>query len=75
MRKTINTNERIFQVMNFDGDVNLGNLRDFSISSTGELLFNSESIKNIKHYWNNKFVAFRKADVKTMYVGNLTWAV
>lgn len=56
---TIRTDERIFQILTYDGDVILCNLVD-----AYNLL---PDAKTVKHYWNNKFESFAKADLKKMY--------
>ena len=56
---TIKTDERIFQILTYDGDVILCNLVD-----AYNLL---PDAKAVKYYWNNKFESFAKADLKKMY--------
>ena len=57
---TINTNERIFQIETFDGETILCNL------VTAQKLLEQQNCKRIKHYWNHKFVAIGKLEVKEM---------
>lgn len=67
MENTIKTNQRIFQVLTFDGDYKLINLDGFKIQDSGELtLKNGDSIRSVKHLWNNKFETIDKRQVKTM---------
>jgi hypothetical protein len=66
MSNTIKTDERIFQVENFEGDICLCNLRSFSVSSSGELLCKEQPVKRANHYWNNKFQTIRKFQIKLM---------
>lgn len=56
---TINTNERIFKVIDFDGNNYLCNLNHFDINKLDE-------IKKLQHYWNFKFIPFAKIDLKNM---------
>ena len=66
---TIKTNERIFQVENFEGDIILCNLDKLSIDKDGSLMVEmiiKHPVKRIKHYWNNKLKSLSKLDVKEM---------
>lgn len=56
----INTNERIFQIETFDNETILCNLE------TAQQLIANNECKLIKHYWNYKFVAIGKKEVKEM---------
>lgn len=56
----INTTQRIFQIVTFDGDYVLCNL-----VTAKELIVNDEC-KTIKHYWNHKFTTIGKKEVKEM---------
>jgi len=56
----ISTKERIFQIETFDGETILCNL------GTAQKLINTDLCKRIKHYWNNKFSAISKLEVKQM---------
>ena len=66
MKNTIKTDERIFEVTNFDGNKYLVNLDAFSIDKAGQLLAYNEEIHSIRHYWNNDFQKISKYDVKIM---------
>lgn len=57
---TINTEERIFRVVTFDDEVILCNLK------TAKELLEKQEIKSLQHYWNNRFQAFSKLDLKQM---------
>lgn len=56
----ISTNERIFQIETFDGETILCNL------VTAQKLIQNQLCKRIKHYWNYKFSAIGKDEVKAM---------
>lgn len=64
MKTTINTNERIFQAENFEGETILCNLDGFTFDK--ELLVYGNPVKSLKHYWNFKFESFGKLDLKEM---------
>lgn len=54
---TINTNERIFQIETFDGEIILVNTKD------AQQLIKEQNCKRIKHYWNYKFQSIGKDEV------------
>ena len=56
---SIYTNERIFQIQTFDGELILCNLRDIYLKDL-------EDIKSVKHYWNGNFAILSKRDLKDM---------
>lgn len=56
----ISTNERIFQIETFDGETILCNL------VTAQKLLQNDLCKRIRHYWNHKFTAISKLEVKQM---------
>jgi len=56
----VKTNERIFQIETYNGENVLCNLE------TAQRLINKALCKRIKHYWNNKFTAIGKLEVKQM---------
>ena len=64
MKTTINTNERIFRVEDFEGEIILCNLDAFTLN--GELLVYGRPIKRLKYYWNFEFKPFSKSDLKEM---------
>lgn len=57
---TIDQTQRIFQVVTFDNETVLCNLKNAK-----ELII-AQNCKSIKHYWNYKFVSIGKNDVKAM---------
>ena len=57
---TINTNERIFKIETFDGDIFLCNVE------TAKESLNKSEIKNLWHLWNFEFKRFGKIDLKEM---------
>lgn len=57
---SIRTDERIFQVVTFDGETVLCNLPD------AQKLISTSVCKSIKHYWNNKFTSIGKGEVISM---------
>lgn len=57
---TISTTERIFQIETYDRETVLCNLL------TAKLLINTANCKRIKHYWDYKFTAISKLEVKEM---------
>jgi hypothetical protein len=57
---TINTKERIFQVVTYDGETILCNLL------TAHRLITNQLCKGIKHYWNHKFTTIGKSEVLSM---------
>lgn len=65
MKNTISTNERIFQVFDFEGEVYLCNLVDLGVFKR-QLYFGCQPVKSIKHYWNFNFVPIPKTDVLSM---------
>ena len=56
----INTTQRIFQIVTFDGDHILCNL------VTAKELIVMDECKSIKHYWNYKFTSIGKKEVQEM---------
>lgn len=58
----ISTNERIFQVITYNGETVLCNL------VTAQKLIDADLCKGIKHYWNYKFSSIGKDEVKNMPV-------
>ena len=70
--KTINTDQRIFEVTNFEGqEPYLCNLNHFSIGIKGQLLgYNKEPLVKIRHYWNNTLKVIGKIHVKEMILAN-----
>lgn len=66
--KTIKTDQRIFEVTNYEGDLPyLCNLEHFNLSKGGSLLgTNNEAIVRVRHYWNNTFKKIGKVHVKEM---------
>ena len=65
MKTTIKTDERIFQVTDYEGKISLCNLVDLG-TFQGQLYFNGEFVKGIKHYWNFEFKVISKIDVLEM---------
>lgn len=64
---TIKTNERIFEVTNFEGEIYLCNLNHFNLNKRGKLVGkNSEEIKRLRHYWNNNLTTIFASEVKEM---------
>lgn len=57
----ISTNERIFQIETFNGETVLCNLE------AAQTLIAKDECKRIKHYWNYKFQAIGKKEVKEMH--------
>lgn len=70
--KTIKTDQRIFQVKNFEGDEPyLCNLNHFSLSDKGALLgYNKEPLVIVSHYWNFTFKKIGKIHVKEMILAH-----
>lgn len=67
MKNTIKTNERIFEVRTFEDQTILCNLDGFWTNSKGELLTkDGESIRSVRHYWNNEFQRISKKQIKEM---------
>lgn len=66
--KTIKTDQKIFQVTNFEGDAPyLCNLEHFNLSDKGELLgYNKEPLLRVREYWNFTFKKIGKIHVKEM---------
>ena len=65
--KTIKTNERIFEVTNYEGETYLCNLNHLSLSKQEGLIgANKEPLVRVKHYWNNTFKVIGKIHVKEM---------
>lgn len=66
--KTIKTDQRVFQVKNFEGDLPyLCNLEHLNLSKNGSLLgADKEHIVQIRHIWNGKLKVISKLDVKNM---------
>ena len=58
--KTIKTNERIFKIETFDGEVFLCNVK------TAKETLNKGEIKNLWHLWNFEWKRFGKDDLKQM---------
>ena len=56
----INTNERIFKIETFDGEIILCNLAE------AKYLLQLQNIKRLFHYWNYDFKPFDKLTLKTM---------
>mgnify|MGYP003543737324 len=57
---TINTNERIFKIVTFDGDTFLCNLKD------AQRELKEGNIKDLFHLWNYEFKRFGKIELKNM---------
>lgn len=67
MKDTIKTNERIFEVSTFEDTKILCNLDGFYTNENGELLTkDGESIRSVRHYWNNEFQRISKKEIKEM---------
>jgi len=65
--KTIKTDQRIFEVTNYNGDVYLCNLGHFNIDAKGNLFgAENEPILKIRHYWNNSLKKTSKKAVVSM---------
>lgn len=65
--KTINTDERVFEVTNFEDETYLCNLGHFTLGKRGNLTgANGEEIKRLRHYWNNNLTSIGKVEVKEM---------
>ncbi len=58
--QTINTNERIFKIITFDGETILCNVE------TAKKLLENQEIKHLFHFWNGEFKKFGKKDLKEM---------
>lgn len=56
----IDTTQRIFQVETYDREIILCNLKD------AQSIIILQGCYRIKHYWNNKFEAIGKNEVKEM---------
>lgn len=61
----IETSERIFRVVTFEGETKLCNLEHLNIFH-GTLMFGGDAIKGIEHYWNHDFKTIGKKDVMEM---------
>lgn len=59
--QTINTDERIFRITNFDGDTFLCNLSHLQ-------LHDLKQIKKLSHMWNFEWEGFGKDDLKEMII-------
>tara|TARA_R110000851_G_scaffold213766_2_gene366369 strand:+ start:550 stop:756 length:207 start_codon:yes stop_codon:yes gene_type:complete len=57
--KTIQTDSRIFQIITFEGETILCNLKHLKLKDLKE-------IKTLRHLWNGKFESFGKIDLKEM---------
>ena len=57
---TINTNERIFKIVTFDGDTFLCNLKD------AQRELKEGNIKDLFPLWNYEFKRFGKIELKNM---------
>lgn len=70
--KTIRTDQRIFQVTNYEEDEPyFCNLNHFSLSDKGALLgYNKEPLVQVKHCWNNTLKVIDKIHVKEMILAN-----
>lgn len=56
----IRTDERIFQVVSFDGETILCNMH------VAQLLITNQECKTIKHLWDHKFTSIGKKEVLEM---------
>jgi hypothetical protein len=61
--RKVTVKERIFQIEDFDGNIFLCNLKDIELKDL-------QQIKKLKHYWNHKFEAFGKIDLKEMIISH-----
>lgn len=57
---SIRTDERIFQIVTFDGETVLCNLKE------AQMLITNQVCKSIKHLWNHKFTGIGKGEVISM---------